>query len=283
MNIIMVCKKKNFRKGSLRMAASVCIAGMGLLAACQPDTKKEGDSLVTDSIVVDIDTLIHACSVTSSYSIDYPTGGPQPLLDSVRTWISRNCGDTYTGDLSDGEQVVNHYAQSICTMAGEDFAEDEGNEFEISYSDEAHITRGYETDKTVTFNFTNYVYTGGAHGNGAYVNNTFRKDNGASLTWDIFREDTKAELQELLLSHLKDYFEVETDDELNEQLLDTDVADLPLPYTQPAFTEKGIQFVYQSYEIAPYSAGKPEGVISYEEARPYLTKEATALLPTAKP
>jgi len=35
---------------------------------------------------------------------------------------------------------------------------------------------------------------------------------------------------------------------------------------------------YQQYEIAPYAAGMPSFVLTYQEVRPYLTKEALQLL-----
>lgn len=272
--------KLNTRRGGLLAATSACIIMAGMLTGCQP--KENVNGIITESVVVDIDTIVKACPVTSNYTVEYPTGGSQPLLDSIRVWINSQLGGTYTGDLSDAECTVNYYAQNICRQADEDFEGDESDEFGISYSDEAHIAREYESDNTVTFFLSNYIYTGGAHGQGVYVGNTFRKDNGASLTWNIFREDAKEELRQLIIGQLEEYFEVETTEELNENLLDTDVENLPIPATQPAFTEYGIQFVYQSYEIAPYSEGRPQGVIAYEDAMPYLTREAAALLPIAE-
>ncbi|MDE7379142.1 MAG: DUF3298 and DUF4163 domain-containing protein [Paraprevotella sp.] len=265
--------KLNTQRGGLLTIASACIITAGMLTGCH-----QKDDVTTKSVVVDIDTIVKACPVTSNYTVEYPTEGIQPLIDSIRVWINSQLGGTYTGNLSDAESIVNHYAQNICRQADEDFDGDEGDELGISYSDETHITREYETDNIVTFSLSNYIYTGGAHGQGVYVGNTFRKDNGASLTWNIFREDATEELQQLIIGQLLQFFEVKTTEELNERLLDTDVENIPLPTTPPAFTEHGIQFTYQSYEIAPYSEGRPQGVIAYKDAMPYLTQEASALL-----
>jgi hypothetical protein len=58
-----------------------------------------------------------------------------------------------------------------------------------------------------------------------------------------------------------------------------DVNRIPLPSAAPAFTKKGLAFIYQQYEIAPYAAGMVNFDIAYDKIRPFLTAEAQALLP----
>jgi hypothetical protein len=44
-------------------------------------------------------------------------------------------------------------------------------------------------------------------------------------------------------------------------------------------TEKGVEFLYQPYEIAPYAAGMPSFTLSYQDIRPYLTIGAQKMIP----
>ena len=53
---------------------------------------------------------------------------------------------------------------------------------------------------------------------------------------------------------------------------------LPLPATDPWLTKKGVSFIYQQYEIAPYAAGMPSFVLAYDDIRPYLTEDAAKML-----
>ncbi|MCM1107797.1 MAG: DUF3298 and DUF4163 domain-containing protein [Clostridium sp.] len=271
-------KKNCINKREWIRLALACMLGASILTACH-EAADDGNTVGTEVVSVNVDTLINACHVTSEYQIAYPTAGAQPLLDSIRTWMSNQFGGSYTGDFSDAQSIVNYYANAICRQAAEDFDGEEGLEYEINYSSVANLTKDYETDKTVTFTLSNYNYTGGAHGMGVFEARTFRKDTGAALTWDIIDPFSTDEVQRMIIDQLKTYFDVTTDDELNVMLLDTDVYNLLFPATPPAFREDGVYFIYQSYEIAPYSAGKPDGFIPYDKILPHLVPEAVAVLP----
>ena len=70
-----------------------------------------------------------------------------------------------------------------------------------------------------------------------------------------------------------------TDDALKDMLISVDdVNRIPLPSAAPSFTKKGLAFIYQQYEIAPYAAGMINFDLPYDKVRPYLTKEAAELI-----
>ena len=140
---------------------------------------------------------------------------------------------------------------------------------------EIQITRGYETPKLVTFNFSSYEYGGGAHGGSVGSGMTFRKTDGRRIGWELF---STVKMQSILRNGLKEYFEVKTDEELENSLSLESIYNIPLPVTPPLFTEKGIVVIYQQYEIAAYAAGMPNFTIPYEEILPYLTPEAKRLI-----
>ena len=83
--------------------------------------------------------------------------------------------------------------------------------------------------------------------------------------------------RELITDGLKGYFsrngeKVITDDQLNNQLLNVHVYNLPLPQNPPYLTKKGVTFVYEEYEIACYAAGIPTFTIPYNKIKPYLSR-----------
>lgn len=85
---------------------------------------------------------------------------------------------------------------------------------------------------------------------------------------------------------LKQYVEstgqkVNDDKQLAEVLfINNDVNYLPLPETPPYLTEKGMAFIYQPYEIAPYAVGSISFTIPYENLKPFLTETVNKLLAT---
>ncbi len=132
-------------------------------------------------------------------------------------------------------------------------------------------------DNFVTYRHEGYIYTGGAHGLSSHTGMTFRKDDGRRIGWDLFRNTNAAGFQRLMKEGLKSYFNVDTDEELNTCGL-IDLTVVPLPACSPLFTEKGVLFIYQPYEIACYAAGAPEFVIPYEKLIPYLGITAKKLI-----
>ena len=95
-------------------------------------------------------------------------------------------------------------------------------------------------------------------------------------------EDPK--LQAMLKEGVRSYFaefseDPLTEEELSEQLNGVDdINKIPLPQYAPYFSERGLEFIYQQYEIASYAVGMPSFCIPYDKVLPYLTKEAAELI-----
>ena len=88
----------------------------------------------------------------------------------------------------------------------------------------------------------------------------------------------------LIKEGVRSYFaefetDVKTDEALKDMLIGVeDINRIPLPSAAPYFTKEGLSFVYQQYEIAPYAAGMVSFNIPYAKIRPFLTKDASALV-----
>jgi len=73
---------------------------------------------------------------------------------------------------------------------------------------------------------------------------------------------------------LKKYFEMTSDDELREMLINVDdINHIQRPSSAPVFGPDGLTVRYQQYEIAPYVAGLPEFTIPYEKLKSMIAPE----------
>ncbi|MBQ8969603.1 MAG: DUF3298 domain-containing protein [Bacteroidaceae bacterium] len=199
-------------------------------------------------------------------NIDFPQCGNKLLQTAIVEYISETLGGTYEGDYADTDSLMAHYASEYMADMREirsEFLDDVPMEF---YR-EATVNKVYETDKVVTYVFSTEEYSGGAHGIGSVSGVTFRKSDGRRVGLDMLRE---CDLSEEVKEGLMEYFEVKTDKELEENLMGVDADLIPMPETRPYFMDGGLVFVYQSYEIACYAAGRPSFTIPYEKLRPML-------------
>ena len=263
------------------------IAGV-LLCSCDMFQKKS--SAKTDA--GDDDEEFSTTQVSYSYSddngneisisVDYPDGGSSALCNAIAEAISENLDSSYDGDLDDGQAVVDTYGDKLrdeYLSQVEEFDDDEdfsGNSKDITISVE------YETDKLVTYTFTIDSYSAGAiHGYQTLFGLTFRKSDGRRFGRDMMCNLSDEEFHNIVKQGLKDYFadamdeSVVSDEDLKEYILtEDDVDHLPLPNAEPYITERGVNFVYQPYEISFYAAGHPSFVIPLRMAKHYLTSAA---------
>ena len=221
--------------------------------------------------------------------IDFPESDNEILSNAIREYISESLGSSYgggeeetkqgsySGELADGEQMAKYYfdikVKEFTNMYN--YMKSEGMPDVPQLASETQITLGYETPKVVTFNFSSYEYAGGAHGGSVESGMTFRKTDGRRIGWELF---SKVKMQSILLNGLKEYFQVKTDEELENCLSLDGIYNIPLPVTPPLFTEKGILVIYQQYEIADYAASMPSFTIPYKDAQKILNNTGKKLI-----
>lgn len=221
--------------------------------------------------------------------VDFPTSGNPILVNAIREYISESLGisyagemennmqGSYSGDLGDGQKMIDYYFD----LKYKEFknAHDEMAEHmqvdAPTFASETEIHFLYETDKFVTYEMKKYEDMGGAHGGTFISGMTFRKSDGRRVEWDLF---TKS-MQDVIKKGLKKYFEVNTDEELENSLSLENTYLLPLPATPPVFTKEGVLFTYQQYEIAAYAAGLPSFIVPYDEAKSLMNSTGKNLLP----
>ena len=221
--------------------------------------------------------------------VDFPTSGNPILVNAIREYISESLGisyagemennmqGSYDGDLSNGQKMIDYYFDlkyKEFKNAHDEMAEHMQGDVP-TYVSETEIHYLYETDKFVTYEMKKYEDMGGAHGGTFISGMTFRKSDGRRVEWDLF---TKS-MQDVIKKGLKKYFEVNTDEELENSLSLENTYLLPLPATPPVFTKEGVLFTYQQYEIAAYAAGLPSFIVPYNEAKSLMNTTGNNLLP----
>ncbi len=253
------------------------------LASCteKKSSSKPVDTFATENITFDrfgIASSDTKCIVR--LDVDFPTG--LTALDStVRNWIfstmNENSGviDTMlthkpSTNLTDGKTVIDLIGFNLISISVDEFEDVQhdfyeqlpGYEYFYSYKN------AYGNDSIITYKASLYTYLGGAHGSQIDFGASFDRQDARRLTWnDLFVPGYKDKLIPLIKKGLmSQYFQVDTEAELADQLL-VNLNEFPLPAYDPCLVADGVEFTYQQYEIAPYSAGLPSCTIPYSELK----------------
>lgn len=261
-------------------------------ASSSEDVVKE-DVLEWDSIVWQDSTVLRKEALAQVNVIcQYPVSESLSLADSINAWIvemyaplALTAKESYEGAQIDikkeiaanpsvGSYVKKQAEKMLQIDTGElkeilDNYEAEG-EYQPNYAREVIVRKVYEDSLFVTMQYTCYQYFAGAHGSYVVVGETFSKEDGHRMRWELLSAYSDKELRNEIKNGIKKYFEVKTDEELCENLMvDPDESEalsmvrdaFPMPNTYPCLMSEGVVIMYQQYEIAPYAAGLPSCVL----------------------
>ena len=257
---------------------------MVMLAGCKTKIDTQAlNTLTSLSQITPADIKTRPMSLADSVTIggitgtikietDFPESGNFFVVNNVREWMSEQMGGTYEGSLENGAKMLEHYKSSVLNDFQQNVIPDMPRIKGMSCYKDIKLTKMYETDRYVTYLYTQEGYAGGAHGWYLMQGQTFRKSDGRRIDYDIFRTELMDDLAEMVKDNIfSQYFESNTSE--MENLLTMENNDFfPLPEAAPIFREDGVEFVYQQYEIACYAAGMPACVISYDLLEPFLTQ-----------
>lgn len=247
--------------------------------------------------------------VSISISVDWPVKGNDSLVASIRQYI---CEELVTSHIQEGNPDITLYddgKKAIEALADTMYhelagywkeAHNEGIPTDMAYSFYLHVNMQEENDLYVTYLSKGEGFSGGAHGYATASYQTFRRRDGLRIGYEteydqkaeafviknqtLFKDPKSPGLAALIKEGVRSYFkefqeDVLTDDALKDMLIGVDdVNRIPVPNVAPSFTENGLAFIYQQYEIAPYAAGMINFDLPYDKVRPYLTKEAAELI-----
>ena len=205
--------------------------------------------------------------VHANYECVYPvTDNPnwQKAKQNILYWICDIFADSSHTNWNNIERVVKKQAGNLLIEKKQEFAPEYPDEpcyILNSYLEETiSFERIFENDSLVTFAVGIYEFWDGAHGGYYYEGRTFNKNTGHVYNLDLLSKYDKKTLNNYMLKGLSEYFECPAD-EVSSWADISDVDNIPLPSASLYVTEKGINFIYQQYEIACYAAGMPSFVI----------------------
>lgn len=277
--------------------------------AAAVDSTASGDiqdvTLQTDSVGMEREDSMASVRATA----DWPVKGNEALVKSIRQYICEEMASDPFGEgkpevklFEDGQKVVEATVNRQYQKLSEEWKEmrKEGYEGDMSFGSDVHVSKLVETDLYITYMSNAEGFMGGAHGYAIATGQTFRKSDGKRIGYTteydqatetfhqkdqtLFSDPQSPKLFALIKEGVRSYFaefetDVKTDEALKDMLIGVeDINRIPLPSAAPYFTKEGLSFVYQQYEIAPYAAGMVSFNISYAKIRPFLTKDASALV-----
>jgi Protein of unknown function (DUF3298). len=235
-----------------------------LLAACTHELQTRTIALEDSVPAENIDA---SCDVSCSF--EYVTGGvSQEIMDKINGSIIAN---HILFEESEGrtdveaacklwvEQMLNSYSDD-----GEEVDEEDAWMYDFEYSRSGEFAGACKSRHLQTYTGSDYEYTGGAHGYTGIGHDVFDMTTGEIVTEeDLFAEGYEENVAELLAASLEEYLaENEEDPE--------SMFSLPEPNGNFAVSEEGITWTYNPYEIAPYSMGIFDLLVSWDDLKPYL-------------
>ena len=215
---------------------------------------------------------------TVKIEADFPESGNFFVINNIREWMSEQMGGTYDGSVENGAKMFEHYKNAVLKDFQQHIIPDMPPIKGMGCYKDVKINKLCETDRYVTYQYTQEGFSGGAHGWYILQGQTFRKSDGRRIDYDIFREESKDELANLVMDNIyEQYFDSDRDQFENGLLIENSDY-FPLPESAPIFREDGVEFIYQQYEISPYAVGLPACVISYDLIEPFLTQAGRWLI-----
>ena len=152
--------------------------------------------------------------------------------------------------------------------------------FNWTYSETMELSLLKERGMVVKREF--YAYSGGAHGMGTVRYYVFDlADRRVLSPGDFFREDTEAQVSDIINSELRRYNNVQGGPALAEgQALSQGIFSTDTPAITGNFfiNNDGFGLNWAPYEIAPYAAGSIEIILPWKSIRPLLNHEIMELL-----
>ena len=130
----------------------------------------------------------------------------------------------------------------------------------------------YLDSKILSYSYERYAFMGGPHGNSSRLLYNFDLSNSHLITEsDLFTDNYTESLTRLIKQQIvEDNAEMESVADLNDFHF---FEDLIKPNNNFYITAEGIVYVYNPYDIAPYSTGQTVVLLTFDKLKPILKPE----------
>jgi hypothetical protein len=174
----------------------------------------------------------------------------------------------------DINKLQNEYRDEMLDFYLADLKENNGDtstlpNYNYAYHLDTEVEKGYKD--VLCYKMDGYRYSAGAHGINFHQYINFDKEGNPLTLSDIFHEGYEEELLSILTRELMDKFHVTSTQALQEK----GFVDANQLYVTDNFQleDDEIEFVYNEYEIAPYSMGTVKVDIDYKDIKHLMKKE----------
>lgn len=211
---------------------------------------------------------------SSSYKIPLATGSSEEAK-----WLNEQIKKSLNGNKVNGtlEEVIKVNSNRFFARYRSDNQEEvkaytgkeDGYPYHLNYDETINRSIRYNENGLVTIEESCYSYTGGAHGNYASSFSNYDAVNKKELKLqDVITADSTT-LQRVLEQQFRKDYNIPAPKPLTEILFEPHLAATDNFY----LNEKGLGFLYNPYEVAPYVVGQIEVFIPYTVLNNYLTPE----------
>ncbi|WP_375563058.1 DUF3298 and DUF4163 domain-containing protein [Bernardetia sp. OM2101] len=151
--------------------------------------------------------------------------------------------------------------------------QDEDYLYAANWVNESDIEVVFNDHYFATLSFSNYMYMGGAHGmyGESYLVIDTKSGKEIKLN-DIFDKQSLTTLEKRMIKKAYAYTGFENPVSLQDAGYLVDKIEVTDNFS---LTAKGITFVYQPYEIAPYAAGMPAFLFTWEELKDLIKTDSS--------
>jgi hypothetical protein len=145
-------------------------------------------------------------------------------------------------------------------------------------SQSVHYGQTYSSPELLAFKFTDWAYTGGAHGNGSVIGVILDLATGKLLTaTDIFSGQNMEAVNEAIYKALTAKPEEEIFRDQIEARQGVFIRDGECQGCTLTLTPEGVHVLFQTYEVAPYGAGNTDVLIPTNLVSDPAVKQALAM------
>lgn len=181
----------------------------------------------------------------SKITVEYPIAGHTELVKALRNYIKDCLDKRFTGSLERPDELLKKVISDKKDVQFGDEGESLTQDIQVIYTDPSIIT----------LSDTGYSYYGGAHGSSWNSGATFLIKNGQKFALTMLPPYPR--MKQFILRGLAKHFNT-TESNLSDYVFNP--KDIAYPGVV-IITKEGLNFLYQPYEIAPWSSGAPVSVV----------------------
>ena len=208
-------------------------------------------------------------SMSYSYDMQYITGGvPKQVMDKVNGYLADRIyfeSEDAPADVPEAcrlwvDALISDYEADTVDFA-EDYDAEESWMFNWSFGISGTFESACKARNWQTYAFTYDDYTGGAHGIYEQSYAVFDMKTGERIQEDDFLDTEAEELLDMIYDRILE--------NLDEDMWDA-IYEVPTLNGNFMVDDRGVCWVYNPYEIAPYALGSLDAFLTWDELSPFL-------------